>query len=232
VHPQAFVHADAVVASSARVDASAVVEADAWIGERVVVGAGSVVGRGARVGDDTRLDPRVVLYPGVTVGARCALHAGCVIGSPGFGYEMGADGPVAFPQNGTVRLGDDVRVGANTTIDRATLSTTVVGDGTALDNLVQVGHNVTIADGVIICAQSGIGGGAAFGTRAVMGPQGALAPDAYLGPGTILSARTALISHERLEDPGRVYMGVPAMPVADWRRLLVLRRRVVRARRR
>jgi UDP-3-O-[3-hydroxymyristoyl] glucosamine N-acyltransferase len=174
----------------------------------------------------------VVLYPGVEIGADGHVHAGAVIGSPGFGYEMGPSGPVGFPQVGTVILGDRVRIGANTTIDRATLEATRLGDGVKVDNLVQIGHNVTVGDGVIICAQSGIAGGAVFEERSVLGPQGALAPDAVLGKGTILSARTALISHQRLDGPGQVFMGVPAMPVEHWKRLLVWRLRKGRERRR
>jgi UDP-3-O-[3-hydroxymyristoyl] glucosamine N-acyltransferase len=231
VHPTASVARSAFVPASAEIGPFAVIDVGARIGERAIVGAHVVVGADCRVGDDTHLDPHVVLYPGVTVGARCDLHAGAVVGSPGFGVEMGPDGPVELPQRGSVTLGDDVRVGAHTTIDRATFAATTLGDGTKIDNLVQVGHNVTIGDGVIICALAGIGGGATFEERAVLGPQGALAPDATLGAGTILGARGALQSHGRLHDPGQVYMGTPPIPVADWRRWVVLRRRLKRGKR-
>lgn len=227
-HPQAAVASDALVPASCRLGAFAVVEDGAVLGERVDLAPHAVVGRGCRIGDDTRLYAGVVLYDGVEVGARCELHAGVVIGSPGFGYEMGPDGPVGFPQRGTVVLGDDVRVGANTTIDRSTFGPTELGDGVKIDNLVQVGHNVTIGDGVVICALAGIGGGATLERRSVLGPQGALAPDASLGPGTILGARGALQSHGRIDDPGRVYMGTPPIPIEDWRRWVVLRRRLKR----
>jgi UDP-3-O-[3-hydroxymyristoyl] glucosamine N-acyltransferase len=230
VHETAVVSRAAFVPLSCEVGPHAVLGQGARLGERVVLGAHAVVGDGCTVGDDTHLYPHVVLYDGVTVGARCDLEAGCVVGSPGFGVEMGPDGPVALPQRGTVVLGDDVRVGANTTIDRATFDATLLGDGVKLDNLVQVGHNVTIGDGVIICALAGIGGGATFERRSVLGPQGALAPDATLGAGTILGARGALQSGGRLDDPGEVYMGTPPIPVADWRRWVVLRRRLKRGR--
>ncbi len=228
VHETASVARGAFVPASAEIGPFAVVEQGARVGERTILGAHVVVGRGCRVGDDTHLYPRVVLYPGVTVGARCDIHVGVVIGSPGFGVEMGPEGPVEFMQRGTVTLGDEVRVGANTTIDRATFGATRLGDGVQIDNLVQVGHNVTIGDGVIICALAGIGGGATFEDRSVLGPQGALAPDATLGAGTILGARGALQSHGRLDDPGQVYMGTPPIPLADWRRWVVLRRRLKR----
>ena len=228
VHETACVARSAFVPATAEVGPFAVVDVGARVGEGAVLGAHAVVGEGCRVGDETHLYPRVVLDPGVTVGARCDLHAGAVVGSPGFGVEMGPDGPVELPQRGTVVIGDDVRIGANTTVDRATFDATTLGDGTKIDNLVQVGHNVTIGDGVIICALAGIGGGATFEDRSVLGPQGALAPDATLGAGTILGARGALQSHGHLHDPGRVYMGTPPIPVEDWRRWVVLRRRLKR----
>lgn len=231
VHDSASISLGAFVPATAEIGPFAVVEQGARVGERTVIGAHAVVGKGSRVGDDTHLYPRVVLYPGVTVGARCDLHAGVVVGSPGFGVEMGPDGPVELPQCGTVVVGDDVRIGANTTVDRATFDETTLGDGTKVDNLVQIGHNVTVADGVIICALAGIGGGATFGSRSILGPQGALAPDATLGAGTILGARGALQSGGRLDDPGQVYMGTPPIPLSDWRRWVVLRRRMKRGKR-
>jgi UDP-3-O-[3-hydroxymyristoyl] glucosamine N-acyltransferase len=230
-HPTAVVASDAEVPPSCHLGPFAVVEAGAQLGEHVVVEAHAVVGAGCRVGDRTHLHPGVVLYAGVTVGRRCTIHAGAVIGSAGFGYEMGPDGPMAFPQRGSVVLGDDVRIGANTTIDRATFEATRLGDGVKIDNLVQVGHNVTIGDGAVICALAGIGGGASLERRSILGPQGALAPDATLGEGTILGARGALQSHGHLHDPGRVYMGTPPIPVEDWRRWVVLRRRLKKGRR-
>lgn len=228
VHETASVATSAFVPATAEVGPFAVIDVGARLGERAVVGAHVVVGADCHVGADTHLYPRVVLYPGVTVGARCDLHVGVVVGSPGFGVEMGPDGPVELPQCGTVVIGDEVRVGANTTIDRATFDVTTLGDGTKIDNLVQVGHNVTIGDGVIICALAGIGGGATFERRSILGPQGALAPDATLGAGTILGARGALQSGGRLDDPGQVYMGTPPIPIGDWRRWVVLRRRMKR----
>jgi UDP-3-O-[3-hydroxymyristoyl] glucosamine N-acyltransferase len=229
-HPTALVERGAAVPASCALGPYAVVGRDAVLGERVRVGAHAVVGAGCRVGDDSQLDPHVVLYPGVVVGARCALHAGAVIGAPGFGYEMGPDGPVGVPQTGTVILGDDVRIGANTTVDRAAFRATRLGDGVKIDNLVQVAHNVTVEAGVIICALAGIGGGATLGPRSVVGPQGALAPDASLGGGTILGARAALASGQHLDAPGRVFMSVGPVPFEDWKRWVVFRRRFARGR--
>jgi UDP-3-O-[3-hydroxymyristoyl] glucosamine N-acyltransferase len=230
VHARAWVAPGAVVPASCEVGPFAVVEAGAVLGERVALGAHSVVGARCRVGDDTRLDPRVVLYPGVTVGKRCALHAGVVIGAPGFGVEATREGPVEFPQHGTVVLGDDVRIGANSTVDRATFRATVIGDGVKIDNLVQVSHNVTIGPGVLLCALAGIGGGARLGRHSAVGPQGAMAPEAVLGDGTVLGARGAIASHQRLEAPGKVFMGDTPMPIEDWKRWQIVRLRVGRRR--
>jgi UDP-3-O-[3-hydroxymyristoyl] glucosamine N-acyltransferase len=230
VHPRAWVAPGAVVPASCEVGPFAVVEAGAVLGERVALGAHAVVGARCRVGDDTRLDPGVVLYPGVTVGARCVLHAGVVIGAAGFGYEATREGPVEFPQHGTVVLGDDVRVGANSTIDRATFRATVIGDGVKIDNLVQISHNVTIGPGVLLCALAGIGGGARLGRHSAVGPQGAMAPEAVLGERTVLGARGAIASHQRLEAPGRVFMGDTPMPIEDWKRWQIVRLRVGRRR--
>jgi UDP-3-O-[3-hydroxymyristoyl] glucosamine N-acyltransferase len=230
IHPTAVIGERARLGPGCAVGAYAVVGPGARLGARVALGPHAVVGEGCSVGDDSRLDAHVVLYPGVAVGRRCAIHSGVVIGAAGFGVEMGPDGPVEVPQTGTVTLGDDVRVGANTTIDRATFGATVVGDGTKIDNLVQVSHNVTIAPGVIVCALAGIGGGARFEERSVLGPQGALSPGAVLGRHTILGARGALVSYERLDGPGRVFMGVPAIPLEDWKRWCVFRRRTGRRR--
>jgi len=229
-HPQCSVAPDARVPASCQVGPFAVVERGAVLGERVALGPHCVVGANAFVGDDTRLDARVVLYAGVTVGRRCHLHAGVVVGAPGFGYEQTREGPVGFPQHGTVVLGDDVRIGANSTVDRATFLATRLGDGTAIDNLVQVSHNVTVGPGVLICALAGIGGGAKLGRHSVVGPQGALAPEALLGEGTILGARGALASHQRLEAPGKIFMGDTPMPLEDWKRWQIVRLRSGRVR--
>ena len=230
VHARAWVAPDAVVPPSCEVGPFAVVEGRAVLGERVVVGPGAVVGAGARVGDETRLDARVVLYPGVTVGKRCHLHAGVVIGAAGFGYEPTRDGPVGFPQHGTVVLGDDVRIGANSTVDRATFRATTLGDGVKIDNLVQVSHNVTIGPGVLICALSGLGGGARVGRRAILGPQTGMSPESVLGDETILGARGSIATHQRCEGAGRVFMGDTPMPLEDWKRWQIVRLRAGRRR--
>ena len=225
VHPSAVIASDAVVPDSCHVGPFVVIGAGVRLGARVALESHVSIGVGVRVGADCRLHPRVVLYPGVVLGARCTIHAGAVLGAEGFGVEPGPDGPVSFPQNGTVTLGDDVRVGANSTIDRATFSTTRIGSGTKIDNLVQIGHNVVIGDGVIVCAQTGLAGGSRIESRAIMGPQAALSPDSVLGSGTIMGARAATVSHQRLDDPGQVYMDGPPLPISIWMRFQAWKRK-------
>ena len=229
VHPTAHVATGAFVPASAEIGPFAVVELGARLGERTVLGPHVVVGAGCHVGADTHLYPAGRPLPGRHIGGPLRPPRGRRRRlARASASRWGPTAPWSCPQRGTVVVGDDVRIGANTTIDRATFGATRLGDGVKIDNLVQVGHNVTIGDGVIICALAGIGGGATFEDRAVLGPQGALAPDATLGAGTILGARGALQSHGRLHDPGQVYMGTPPIPVADWRRWVVLRRRMKR----
>ena len=147
IDPRAHVDPAAEVGDGCWIGPGAVLEAGARLGARVRVHPHAVVGEGARVGDDTVLFPGVVLYPGVSVGRRVRLHAGSVVGSDGFGYERDARGVQRkVPQIGTVVVDDDVEIGANSCIDRATVGATRVGAGTKIDNLVQVGHNTRIGE--------------------------------------------------------------------------------------
>jgi UDP-3-O-[3-hydroxymyristoyl] glucosamine N-acyltransferase len=170
VHALAAVDARAQLGDGCSVAAGAVVEAGAVLGARVVLGAGSFVGADAVLGDDTVLEPRAVLMHGCRLGARCIVHAGAVIGADGFGFardERGAG--VKIPQTGRVLIGDDVEIGANTTIDRGALDDTVIGDGVKIDNLVQVAHNVRIGEHTAIAGCVGISGSARIGAYCLIG---------------------------------------------------------------
>jgi UDP-3-O-[3-hydroxymyristoyl] glucosamine N-acyltransferase len=168
-HPSAVVEPGAQVDSSASIGAFAYVAAGAAIGPRVLVGPGSVVLAGAQVGPDTRLVARVTLCEGVRIGERCILHPGCVIGADGFGQAPDAGVYVKVPQVGSVLLGDDVEVGANTTIDRGTIGETLVAEGVKIDNQVQIGHNVRIGAHTVIAGCVGISGSATIGRRCMIG---------------------------------------------------------------
>ncbi len=151
------------------VHASAVVAKTARLGERVSIGAGCVVGEGAVIGDDACLYPRVVVYPGGTLGRRAIVHSGAVIGADGFGIAEEDGRWIKIPQIGGVRIGDDVEIGANTTIDRGALEDTVLEDGVKLDNQIQVGHNVRIGAHTAIAGCAGIAGSADIGRHCTIG---------------------------------------------------------------
>jgi UDP-3-O-[3-hydroxymyristoyl] glucosamine N-acyltransferase len=168
-HPSALVEDGAEVDASAYVGALAYVAAGATIGPRVVVGAGSMVLAGARIGADTRLVARVTVCERVQVGMRCVLHPGSVLGADGFGHAPDSGSYVRVPQIGSVVLGNDVDVGANTTIDRGAIGDTVIGDGVKIDNQVQVGHNVHIGAHTVIAGCVGISGSTSIGQRCMIG---------------------------------------------------------------
>ena len=178
LHPAARiaqgVHATAIVARSARlaegvgVGPYAVIEEEAVIGEGSQIGAHSFVGRGARMGADCRIYPRATLYAGVTLGARVVVHSGAVVGADGFGFVPTDDGYVKFPQIGVVEIGDDVEIGANTTIDRGALDATRIARGVKIDNLVQIGHNVEVGEHTVVAAQAGIAGSCVVGRKVIL----------------------------------------------------------------
>lgn len=170
-------HATAVVDDSAQIDPSAcigphaVIGADAKVGARSVVGPGCIVMDCAVVGDDTRLTANVTLCRDVVLGSRCVLHPGVVIGADGFGLAPDQGEWLKVPQVGTVRIGNDVEIGANTTIDRGAIGDTVIGDGVKMDNHIQVGHNVRIGEHTAIAGCAGISGSAVIGKRCMIGGQ-------------------------------------------------------------
>jgi UDP-3-O-[3-hydroxymyristoyl] glucosamine N-acyltransferase len=212
------------------VHASAVVEEGVAIGEGVAVGPLCHVGRGARigartilharvevgeaaeVGEDCELFPGVVLYPHVRLGARCVVHAGAVVGSDGHGYEPSPRGWVKIRQSGTVIVEDDVEIGANTTIDRARFGATRIGQGTKLDNLVHVAHNVVIGAGSMIVAQVGIAGSTRLGRGVVVGGQVGIAGHIELGDGVKVGGGAGVT---RSWPKGIELWGLPARPIKD-----------------
>ena len=227
--PPAGVHATAVLAATARVDASAHVGPLCVIGEGAIVAAGAVlearcyVGARASVGPDCWLKPGVVIGDYCVLGARCRIQSGAVIGSDGFGYEPVNGEIQRIPQIGNVVLEDDVEVGANSTLDRARFSQTVVGRGTKIDNLVQIAHNVRIGRQCLITAQVGIAGSTTLGDHCVLGGQSGVAGHLTLGDRVKLGAQTGLFE----DVPADGFMnGTPAVPFGLERRLVVLSRRL------
>jgi UDP-3-O-[3-hydroxymyristoyl] glucosamine N-acyltransferase len=188
----------------------------AVIGERCSIGPHSVIGDDARLGDDCRLQAGVTLCRGVTVGARCVLKPGAVIGADGFGFAPDADGYVKVPQLGSVVIGDDVEIGANTTVDRGTIEDTVIGDGVKLDNQVQVGHNCRVGAHTVVAGCVGISGSSVIGRRCMIGGAVGIAGHLEIGDDVVVTGYS-LVTHS-LPGPGTYSSGMPAIAAADWRR--------------
>jgi UDP-3-O-[3-hydroxymyristoyl] glucosamine N-acyltransferase len=223
VHRTACVDPGASVDPSATVGPLCVVEAGASIGPRCHLEARVFVGRGTRLGEGCWLRPGAFVAAECTLGRRVQLQAGAVVGSDGFGYEFSNGRHERLPQVGTVEIGDDVEIGANSTIDRARFSHTRIGEGTKIDNLVQVGHNVVIGRHCLICAQAGIAGSTTIEDYVVLGGQVGVVGHLTLGRGAKVGAQAGI---SRDVPAGSSVFGTPAIPYLLEQRLFVLRQRL------
>jgi UDP-3-O-[3-hydroxymyristoyl] glucosamine N-acyltransferase len=230
IAPSATIAASAAVPASVFIGANSVIGAGVALGERCSIGPNCVIEDGASLGDDCRLQAGVTICGGVTVGARCLFKPGAVVGADGFGFAPDADGFVKVPQLGGVRLGDDVEVGANTTIDRGTIEDTVIGDGVKLDNQVQVGHNCRIGAHTVIAGCAGISGSSIIGSRCMIGGAVGIAGHLEIGDDVIVTGYS-LVSHS-LPGPGTYSSGMPAIAAAEWRRAVAQLHRLDARRRR
>ena len=224
IHPSAVVAGGARIAPSASIGPLAVIEEGAQIGERVSVGPGCIVQKGAAVGADSTLRSRVNLYPGVTLGQRCILHAGAVVGADGFGFAPNDGTWVKVPQVGSVRIGDDVEIGANTTIDRGAIDDTVVENGVKLDNQIQVGHNVIIGAHTAIAACTGISGSTVIGRRCMIGGMVGFAGHLTIADDVVVTG-CSLVSAS-IKKPGSYSSGMPTVETRLWRRMVAHLRRL------
>jgi len=215
VHPTAAVAPTAVLGEGVSIGAHANVEDGVRVGDNTVIAAGVSIGRGCRIGSDCRLYPRVILYDGVTLGDRVILHAGCVIGADGFGYELDAEGHEKFPQLGAVRIGSDVEIGANSCVDRAALAVTEIGDGTKIDNMVHIAHNCRIGKHVVIAAQTGLSGGVVVGDHALLGGQIGIGDKARIEARAVLGSGCGVLPHKVIP-AGEPYWGTPARPLREY----------------
>ena len=219
VAPSAVVARDASVAPTATVGALAVIESGAVIGPHVRIGPLAFVGAGAEVGEASVVHARVAVCARVRLGKRVVVHPGAVIGADGFGYAFDGEAHRKIPQVGSVVVEDDVEIGANTTVDRATLGQTIIRRGTKIDNLVQIGHNVEIGEHSIIVAQVGISGSCRVGRGVVLAGQVGVADHLTIGDGAVVAAQSGLA---RDVAPGEKVFGTPARPLIEAKRIFVL----------
>jgi len=204
---------------------SAVVEMGAVLGAGCEVGAGTYIAAGARLGEDCVIGPRVVIHAGTTLGDRVKVQAGAVLGSDGFGYARTSEDHIGFPQIGTLWIGDDVEIGANTTIDRGALGETRIGRGTKIDNLCHIAHNCVIGEDVLMAAQVGMAGSCVIEDGAMLGGQVGLGERVTIGKGVILGGQGGVLPGKRIDGEGVVYWGTPAQPVREYLRDLARMRK-------
>jgi UDP-3-O-[3-hydroxymyristoyl] glucosamine N-acyltransferase len=227
--PPPGVHPTAVVAATAKIDATAHLGPLCVVEEGVQIGAGSVLQASVFVGRDVRIGEGCWIMPGCVIASNCSLanrvrlQPGVVIGADGFGYEFVQGRHEKIPQIGSVDIGDDVEIGANSTLDRARFSRTVVGEGTKIDNLVQVAHNVVIGKHCILCAQVGISGSTTLEDYVILGGQAGVGGHITIGKGSKAGGQTG-IAYDL--PPGSYVNGTPAIPYLLERRLQVLHQRL------
>lgn len=227
IHPSATVDEGAVLGEGCFVGPGVVVEHGAVVGDRVELHAHAHVGREARVGHDSVLCSGAKVLDRCIVGQQCTLQAGSVVGSDGFGFAPKEDGTYAkVPQTGNVVIEDHCDVGALTTIDRATLGSTIVKKGCKLDNLIQVAHNVVIGEATVIAAQTGIAGSTTIGARCMIGGQVGIGGHLTVAADSKIAAKSGVSAS--LIQPGLTYQGNPAVPVKQFQKFQIALRRLAR----
>ena len=225
------------ISVKAEIDESAKIGENVYIGAFVVIGAGVEIGDNVQIYPNTFIDDNVVIgegtviyagvkiYEGCRVGKRCVLHAGAVVGSDGFGHAPDSEGHYhKIPQIGNVVIEDDVELGANTTIDRATMGATIIRRGVKIDNLVQIAHNVEVGEDTVIAAQSGIAGSTCIGKRCMLGGQVGISGHINIADGSIFGAQSGVPGN--IKEPNQIWQGYPVMPIMGFRRLTVLQKQL------
>ncbi|MFT3788875.1 MAG: UDP-3-O-(3-hydroxymyristoyl)glucosamine N-acyltransferase [Tepidisphaeraceae bacterium] len=215
VHPTASIDPAATLGEGVCVGPHVVVSARVKVGARTVLHPGVVIGEDCTVGDDCELYANVVLRERITLGNKVILHAGCVIGTDGFGYRFDGKRHVKLPHVGGVVIEDEVEIGSCTCVDRGKFGDTVIGHGTKIDNLVQIGHNVRVGMHAILCGQAGVAGSSTLGPGVVLGAKVGVKDHVTIGPGVMAAAMSGIAS----DIPAKsVVGGAPAQPIKDWMR--------------
>jgi UDP-3-O-[3-hydroxymyristoyl] glucosamine N-acyltransferase len=215
IHPSACIEEGADIDSSTEVGPFVTIGTGARVGARTRIDAGCSIGAGVEIGADCILNTRVSIYERVSLGAHCVVHSGAVIGADGFGFEMAGSAYRKVPQVGTVTIGNDVEIGANTCIDRATLGATVIGDGTKLDNMVHIAHNCRIGKHVVIAAQTGLAGGVTIGDYAIVGGQVGVGDKARIESKAIIGSGAGILT-AKIVRAGEPVWGTPARPLRQY----------------
>jgi len=216
IHARASVDEGATIHATASIAAGVVIERGVTIGAQARIGPGCVVMENSHVGEHTRLSAKVTLCRGVTIGKRCLLHPGVVIGADGFGLAPDRAGWVKVPQIGAVRIGDDVEIGANTTIDRGAIDDTVIEDGVKLDNQIQIGHNVRIGAHTAIAGCTGVSGSTTIGQRCLIAGMVGIAGHLTICDDVVVTGRT-FVNHS-IDVKGTYSGGLPMDEARRWRR--------------
>ncbi|GAC1671315.1 MAG: UDP-3-O-(3-hydroxymyristoyl)glucosamine N-acyltransferase [Candidatus Acidiferrum sp.] len=209
IHSTATVAPLAKIAAGVSVGPYAVIGEDTHIGEGTQIGAHVVAGAGCWIGENCRIHPNVTIYAGTRIGHRVEIHSGAVVGADGFGYAFGEGRYWKFPQPGIVEIGDDVEIGANTTIDRGSLEDTRIEEGVKIDNLVHIGHNVQIGAHTVIAAQAGVSGSCVFGKNVVIGGQAGFGERCKLEDGAVIGGQSGVLGGKTVRS-GQAVWGTPA----------------------
>ena len=225
VHPSSLVASPHLLGLRVSIGPNVVIGEGSIIGDDCVIGAGCVIGIGVQLGPAGRLHAKVTIYDEIRIGARVVLHSGVVLGADGFGFVMAGEKWEKFPQIGTVVIGDDVEVGANSCIDRAALGETVIGDGTKLDNLVHIGHNCQIGKHVVIAAQTGLSGAVCVGDFAVIGGQVGVGDKARIESKAVVGSGGGILP-SKIVRAGSPVWGTPARPLKEYLEILATMNRL------
>ena len=218
IHPTAIIAPLSRVAPEVSIGPYAVIGEDTHVGTGTQIGAHAVIGAGCWIGENCRIHARVTLYGGVRLGSRVEIHSGAVIGAEGFGYAFGEGKHWKFPQVGIVEIGDDVEIGANTTIDRGSLDDTRIAEGVKLDNLVHVGHNCQIGAHTVIAAQAGLSGSCLVGKRVVVGGQAGFGERCKLEDGSVIGGQSGVLGGKTVRS-GQTVWGTPARSLEKFKEL-------------